>query len=89
MGKIEIASEPRTPSAFAELLSRSASADKRNDARYGWLDNPDVQKLLDVVCEIIANEYIGVAKRNKGVFEIASPATFGGEARNDNEGGMK
>ncbi len=37
-----------------------------------WVDNPDVQKLLDVISEIIANEYIEIAKKNKGVFEIAS-----------------
>jgi len=40
-----------------------------------WRDNPDTQKLLDVISEIIANEYIEVAKKNKGVFEIASGAS--------------
>ena len=33
-----------------------------------WRDNPDIQKLLDVISEIIANEYIEVAKKNKDVF---------------------
>ena len=55
------------------------------DSQYNWLDNPDVQKLLDVISEIIANEYIGVAKKNNDVFEIASaPAA----PRNDGEGGL-
>ena len=40
----------------------------RNDIRYAWLDNPDIQKLLDDISEIIANEYIEVAKKNKDVF---------------------
>ncbi len=35
---------------------------------YGWMDNLDVQRLLDVVSSIIADEYIEVAKRNKDVF---------------------
>jgi hypothetical protein len=33
-----------------------------------WKDNPDIQKLLDVISEIIANEYIEVAKKNIDVF---------------------
>jgi len=33
-----------------------------------WRDNPDIQKLLDVISEIIANEYIEVAKKNKDIF---------------------
>ena len=33
-----------------------------------WRDNPDIQKLLDVISEIIANEYIEVAKKNIDVF---------------------
>ena len=34
-----------------------------------WSDNPSVQKLLDVLCSIIADEYIGIAKRNPDVFK--------------------
>ena len=29
-----------------------------------WKDNPDIQKLLDVISETIANEYIEIAKKN-------------------------
>lgn len=47
----------------------------RNDIRFNWLDNPDVQRLLDVICSIIADEYIEVVKRNKEVFGIASVAS--------------
>ena len=52
--KIEIASPPTAP---------------RNDVIYNWLDNPDVQKLLDVISSIIADEYIGIAKQNPDVFK--------------------
>ncbi len=33
-----------------------------------WSDNPSVQKLLDVVVSIIADEYIQIAKRNPEIF---------------------
>ncbi len=33
-----------------------------------WQDNPSVQKLLDVVVSIIAEEYIQIAKKNPEVF---------------------
>ena len=33
-----------------------------------WMDNPSVQKLLDVVVSIIAEEYIQIAKQNPDLF---------------------
>lgn len=33
-----------------------------------WQDNPSVQKLLDVISSILAEEYIEIAKENKDVF---------------------
>ena len=33
-----------------------------------WIDNPSVQRLLDVVASIIAKEYIQIAKQNPDVF---------------------
>ena len=33
-----------------------------------WKDNTDVQKLLDVVVEILAEEYIEAAKHNPEIF---------------------
>ena len=33
-----------------------------------WVDSPSVQKLLDVVASIIAEEYIQIAKQNPDVF---------------------
>ena len=50
---------------------------------FNWADNPDIQRLLDVVAEIIANEYIEVAKRNKDTSQIAS-----GASRPRNDGGV-
>ena len=39
-----------------------------------WKDSPTVQRLLDVICSILAEEYIMIAKQNPDVFtEIASP----------------
>ncbi len=33
-----------------------------------WIDNPSVQKLLDVVASIMAEEYIQIAKQNPDLF---------------------
>jgi len=33
-----------------------------------WSDSPSVQKLLDVVIAIVADEYIQIAKHNPDVF---------------------
>lgn len=63
-------------SASAKLHSRLASADKsaaprhHNDNAYRltWKDNLAVQRLLDVISSILADEYIRVAKENKEVF---------------------
>ncbi|MFH1505279.1 MAG: hypothetical protein ABIH08_07870 [Candidatus Omnitrophota bacterium] len=33
-----------------------------------WVDNPSVQKLLDVIVSILAEEYVEIAKKNKDVF---------------------
>ena len=33
-----------------------------------WIDNPSVQKLLDVVASIMAEEYIKIARQNSDLF---------------------
>jgi len=33
-----------------------------------WIDNPSIQKLLDVVVSIMAEEYIRIAKQNPDLF---------------------
>jgi len=33
-----------------------------------WSDNPSIQKLLDVVVSIMAEEYIQIAKQNPDLF---------------------
>jgi hypothetical protein len=38
-----------------------------------WQDNPAVQRLLDVVVSIIAEEYIQIAKKNPEVFTNKNP----------------
>ncbi len=35
---------------------------------FTWVDNASVQKLLDVVVSIIAEEYIQIAKQNPEIF---------------------
>jgi hypothetical protein len=35
---------------------------------FGWKDNPHIQKLLEIVASIIAQEYIQIAKQNPDVF---------------------
>lgn len=35
---------------------------------FAWNDNPSVQKLLDVISSIIADEYIQIAKQNPETF---------------------
>lgn len=41
--------------------------------RFAWQDNPSIQKVLDTLISIIAQEYIQIAKQNPTVFsEIAS-----------------
>jgi len=62
-----------------ELIA-SAPTVPSNDTKesLNWKDNLSVQKLLDVIASIIADEYIQIAKQNPEVFsEIAAPP-FGG-----------
>ncbi len=42
---------------------------------FDWIDNPSIQKLLDVVVSIIAEEYIRIAKENPDVFCSRSGTT--------------
>ncbi len=37
-------------------------------ASLSWIDNPSVQRLLDVVVSIMADEYIQIAKQNPEIF---------------------
>jgi len=49
----------------------ASSLDKlgiRNDIVFNWMDNPSVQKLLDTIASIIADEYIQIAKQNPDTF---------------------
>ncbi|MCK4947832.1 MAG: hypothetical protein KAS46_05625 [Candidatus Aureabacteria bacterium] len=40
---------------------------------FSWEDNPGVQNLLDVICSVLADEYIETVLKNPEVFsEIAS-----------------
>jgi len=57
------------------VIQNKVSAGKTSPSiSLNWADNPDIRDLLDVISSIIANEYIEIAKKNKGVFEIASVA---------------
>ena len=41
---------------------------KPTQKSFSWVDNPDIQKLLDVTVSILADEYIRIAKQNPEVF---------------------
>jgi len=49
-----------------EIASQPSIA--RNDIMFSWMDNPSVQKLLDTIASIIADEYIQIAKQNPDTF---------------------
>ncbi len=40
-----------------------------------WVDNASVQKLLDVVASIMADEYIQIAKQNPEIFRNSGGKT--------------
>jgi hypothetical protein len=77
--------------SVVEIASSALSAPPRNDggidSRFrgndSWVDNSDIQKLLDVVSEIIANEYIEIAKNNRDVF--MDSRLRGNDSRGDEE----
>ncbi len=35
---------------------------------FSWMNNPSIQKLLDVVVSIMADEYVEIAKQNPDIF---------------------
>jgi len=80
MTRIGLAQEDSTP--LRVFRSRPPHhQEPRNDAKplpaahddkkkqLSWIDNPGVQKLLDIVASIIADEYIQIAKQNPEVFK--------------------
>ncbi len=44
---------------------------------FNWKDSPSVQRLLDVISSILAEEYIATAKQNPEVFLQQHPALIG------------
>ena len=60
-GNTEIASVPRIKSGVPRK-------DGVGGICLNWQDSPAIQALLDVVVEIMANEYVEVARENKDVF---------------------
>jgi hypothetical protein len=41
---------------------------KHENLRLNWQDSPPIQRLLDVIADIIASEYVQIAKQNPEVF---------------------
>ncbi len=59
------------------------AAEIKEKVSFNWQDSSAVQKLLDIITSIIAEEYITVAKQNPEAFsKIASPPSG---VRNDTE----
>ena len=50
------------------LIAEKNINEKISRVRLDWKDNSSVQKLLDVVVSIIAEEYIQIARQNPEVF---------------------
>jgi hypothetical protein len=53
---------------MSNLLVEQTEKTKLKPANLSWLDNPSIQRLLDVIVSIIADEYIQVAKQNPDIF---------------------
>lgn len=62
----------------------SDSASKNLQGIFGWSENPAVQKLLDVVVAIIAEEYVQTVRKNPETFREIASAPAG--SRNDEMG---
>lgn len=56
--------------ATKEIASPRPSVGARDNAngKLTWQRNPAIQRLLDVIVSIIAEEFIEIAKKNSGVF---------------------
>lgn len=55
---------------MAEIASPPQILTGRKDEqkKLSWKDSLPTQRLLDVICSILAEEYIMIAKQNPGVF---------------------
>ena len=51
-----------------QVTTAQAEKNIKKPINLNWKDNPSVQKLLDVVVSIMAEEYIQIAKQNPDVF---------------------
>ena len=54
-------------------LNATKTKRKKQPFSLNWQDNLSIQKLLDVVVGIMAEEYIRVARENEGVFSGSGP----------------
>ncbi len=62
-----------------QTLANESSNVNKGQSNLNWKDSPSIQKLLDVIANIIATEYVQTARENPTVFlKIASPATIPG-----------
>ena len=50
----------------AELVETKKTSTKKE--AINWKDSPSIQRLLDVISSILAEEYITIAKQNPEVF---------------------
>lgn len=83
----EIASPPQILAGHNDIEERKSDKTQRQApakiiASLSWKDSLPTQRLLNVICTILAEEYIMIAKQNPEVFtEIDSPRLGG--AHND------
>ena len=71
MAKVEIASV--APSGLPRNDGEKEAARNDEKKQLRWVDNPSVQKLLDVISSILADEYIQIAKQTPEIFKNGGP----------------
>jgi len=47
--------------------------EKTGNLQLSWQDSPSIQRLLDVIADIIAKEYVQIARQNPTVFSGQGP----------------
>jgi hypothetical protein len=57
-----------TAMAIPQVSNIYPIGDKCKDKSLSWENNPAVQKLMDTIVSILADEYIEIAKQNPRIF---------------------
>lgn len=69
---------------FMAIVTIQKIEEKTSKLQVSWQDSPAIKNLLDVIAEIIAIEYVQIAKQNPETFKVIDSPAYG-EAHNDIE----